>query len=381
MPRKSLFITSLAITLFFAATSARAEVLSVTQSADSGPGTLRAAIEIAQANGEADEIRFEFDFTIYLESPLPTITTDIAIIGNGWSNTIIDGGNTVGGSNGVRAFVVAGSGSLTLDGVMVRNCYAYDEGGAVLVWSPAEFLFLNSKAETNHSAYGGFLYSEGSTTVRQSVVKGNSSNEGGGIFLWGGATLESSIFEANVSQGLPGGGVSKGGEGVLNIKECLFTDNDAFGSDGGGISTWGSGSTTAVVNSTFSGNSASRGGAIWAGYGGAVILKGVTISDNDATYGGGVYCAAGHICEAEGSILSGNGPSAAEGPDWDGPIASLGYNLIGDSTGATINGTITGNLIGVDPRLGPLTDNGGRPKPGLLGTRARRSMQVLRIVP
>jgi hypothetical protein len=38
---------------------------------------------------------------------------------------------------------------------------------------------------------------------------------------------------------------------------------------------------------------------------------------------------------------------------------SLGWNLIQAPGSATITGTTTGNLLGIDPLLGPLADNGG----------------------
>jgi uncharacterized repeat protein (TIGR01451 family) len=57
---------------------------------------------------------------------------------------------------------------------------------------------------------------------------------------------------------------------------------------------------------------------------------------------------------------------AANGPNGDiaGPVNSLGYNFIANGLGAAIFGNPTGNQVGppgapLDPRLGPLQDNGG----------------------
>ena len=41
------------------------------------------------------------------------------------------------------------------------------------------------------------------------------------------------------------------------------------------------------------------------------------------------------------------------------PLYSQGYNLIGNTTGTTIIGTTTGNILGQDPMLTQLIDNGG----------------------
>ena len=48
-----------------------------------------------------------------------------------------------------------------------------------------------------------------------------------------------------------------------------------------------------------------------------------------------------------------------KGDDCDGSITSEGYNLIEFITGCSVTGDTTGNIIGVDPMLGPLADNGG----------------------
>ena len=42
--------------------------------------------------------------------------------------------------------------------------------------------------------------------------------------------------------------------------------------------------------------------------------------------------------------------------DVAGVVASLGYNLVGNSLGMT--GWVDTDLLSVDPRLGPLQDNG-----------------------
>jgi len=42
-----------------------------------------------------------------------------------------------------------------------------------------------------------------------------------------------------------------------------------------------------------------------------------------------------------------------------GTLQSLGHNLIYDATGCTVLGDSTGNLLGLDPVLGPLQDKGG----------------------
>jgi hypothetical protein len=60
------------------------------------------------------------------------------------------------------------------------------------------------------------------------------------------------------------------------------------------------------------------------------------------------------------TIVANNTPTDRAGGDTGGLITSQGYNLIRNTTGSMIGGDLTGNIIGQDPNLGPLQDNGGR---------------------
>src|SRR5688572_15264246 len=71
--------------LVLVATSAEAATITVTSSADSGAGSLRAAITTANASSGADVIEFDIagncPRVIQLASPLPVITADLSIEG------------------------------------------------------------------------------------------------------------------------------------------------------------------------------------------------------------------------------------------------------------------------------------------------------------
>jgi hypothetical protein len=57
--------------------------------------------------------------------------------------------------------------------------------------------------------------------------------------------------------------------------------------------------------------------------------------------------------------------AAVSGPDIFGTVNAADHDLIGDGSGSTIIANLDGNLVGgnskpvIDPRLGPLQDNGG----------------------
>jgi predicted outer membrane repeat protein len=249
-------------------------------------------------------------------------------------------------------------GTLVLDGVGLQNCYHFAEGGAVLVSGSGSFQFLNSRAEGNSSTwYGGAVYSSGSVHVQNSLITGNEGYEGGALFIdWGTTTIEGTTVSENSATSLGGGGITNHYSGNLTIRESLIQRNQAPGKYGGGLQILSSGQTL-VENSTFIHNSASHGGAVSCGYSCDLTLRGVTIAANSATTAGGGIDQDNGTIDLEGSIISDN--TGASGPDIAGTVNSLGYNLIEDATGATITGDTTGNLIGSDPQLGLLADNGG----------------------
>ncbi len=119
-----------------------------------------------------------------------------------------------------------------------------------------------------------------------------------------------------------------------------------------------------LTNSTISNNSAHEGAGIWNS--GALRINNSTISANNVSsgdidedrVGGGIANRGGTVTLAN-TILAGNSAAEPATADCVGTLTSAGYNLVGVTTGCTITGDMTGNLIGVDPRLGPLEDNGG----------------------
>src|SRR5262249_44944406 len=125
-----------------------------------------------------------------------------------------------------------------------------------------------------------------------------------------------------------------------------------------------------LTNSTLTGNSAlnsaggTRGGGIdmSAADSGDLVLINDTLGGNFANTGGGLFWSGPTKGSAifENTIVSGN-PASAAGPDVDNPAGSLtdlGGNLIGSTSGS--NGFDPArSQVGVDPKLGPLQNNGG----------------------
>lgn len=133
-----------------------------------------------------------------------------------------------------------------------------------------------------------------------------------------------------------------------------------------------------LVNCTVSGNTLAApvegaGGGIW-NFGVPPGVNFCTITDNSAGYGGGI--STGLVPQAvsaepspallyvtlKNSIVAGNSGTAEGSDDIDGVVDSLGGNIIGNPDGWAYQSgppEDCDDLVGVDPRLGPLADNGG----------------------
>lgn len=164
-------------------------------------------------------------------------------------------------------------------------------------------------------------------------------------------------------------GDAPSGAGVRNLSGTLaltgVTLDANEGGEGGAIFNDG---TATLRNVTLSGNTATaNGGGLYTS--GTATLNNVTIAGNSADQdtngsgnGGGIFIQGGTVTPSN-TIIGDNIDRSTGGndkhDDCSGPVTSAGYNLIQSPTGCTIAGTTTGNLIGQNPQLDALADNGG----------------------
>ena len=197
------------------------------------------------------------------------------------------------------------------------------------------------------------------------ISNGNAdSDAGGGISNNGTLSLTNVVVGFN-SALLGGGGIYN--PGVLTLTNSIVFGN-ATNSGGGGISSSG---TLTVTNSTISqnsGNSGNGGGLVNSG---TTTIRSSTVTGNTlgSGAGGGVHNFSGTV-NVRNSIIALN--TATSAPDYNGALTSQGFNLIGNSSGATISPALFTDQIGsagapLDPMLGPLHDDVGVPiTPALL---------------
>ena len=206
---------------------------------------------------------------------------------------------------------------------------------------------------------GMHLRGEVQVSISDSAILSNTtqsaSDRGGGAYISTSSSVSigSSQFSQNASPG-NGGGLNLSGSSPAEILDSSF-DGNTSDSYGGAIY---AGKTTHISNSTISNNSAYYGGGVYRAS--ALSIDHSTIYENTATYShGGIYFG-GSDTEIGGtltnSIVAGNSINGTTPSDVYGTILA-NYNLIESGAGVTVDGP--GNILGVDPLLGLLTDNGG----------------------
>lgn len=321
-------------------------IANVTNGTD-GLCTLREAIEAANANaasgpaaGEcaagssnSDTITFTVVGTISLTSALPSIASDMSINGPGASQLTVRR-STAGGTPNFRIFTINPSVTALFSGLTISNGNA--AGGSF----PSD-------------AGGGVLNDGGTVTLNDLVVSGNTATSpGGGVDNTGGTMMISDSTISN-NHANSGAGVNNNGGGTLMINRSTISNNISTDQAGGLFNS----GTAFVTNTTVSSNSAVRGGGI--DNAGNLTLSSSTISLNNATsFAGGVSNPGIGVLNFTNTLIAGN--SSPAGPDCGGAsFNSQDYNLIGNTSGASIGGMTTHNVTNVDALLGSLTNNGG----------------------
>ena len=296
-------------------------IFTVTNGSDSGAGSLREAIEDANATAGADEIRFNGVSAIDLMSGELTITDKLTI--NGQTTNVRIERNA--GATDFRIFNVTGGATTTFENVTVANGTTADNGGGIL--SSGEVNLIGSTVSGNTSGdrggginttgqinltsshvsgnsstdNGGGLYNRngGITIIDNSTVSGNSSNRyGGGVHTRGQITLTSSTVSGNSTRRNGGGLYSRSGN--ITVTDSTVSNNTS-NRHGGGV--WARSRTITLTNSTVSGNSTrlSAGGV----YASTIRATDSTVSNNTAgDLGGGLYATG--TTDLTNSTVSGN---------------------------------------------------------------------------
>ncbi len=210
-----------------------------------------------------------------------------------------------------------------------------------------------------NASHGGGIHNVGNLQLLRVCVTANKSPLGSGGGIYNRGTL-SGLTDSTVSYntaGQNGGGIFD--EQDMTIIRSSITNNSA-GGDGGGIQEAG---TANLINTTISSNTAAGSGGGLNDQGGTTLKTyNVTITGNTAAVGGGMANVPflGASWELRNTIVGGNSaPNAPDVSNAFGSQISQGNNLIKVTTGAPSGSFVASDILGADPRLGPLQENGG----------------------
>jgi hypothetical protein len=335
------------------AMTGRAATMTVTNTNDSGPGSLRNALSIAN---DGDTITFAVTGSIGLTSGQLLVNHSITISGPGAENLAVNG------NANSRVFHVSHvGGGVTISGLTITNGHASgnypDDSGGGIYNDHAVLTLNNCVIDGNYAAFwGSGIYNDGDSatliTLNDCTVSGN---DGAGIANHGQAmaTLNSCTVTDNNGSGIYNVGGSFNPSATVTLNDCTVTGNTAGYSglaSGGGIYNAGTlnGGNAAVTlnNSTVSNNWASdSGGGIYNdAFGGSVIvtmtnctLSGNTAANND---GGGISNRGNAAVVISNSTLSNNSAFSNGGGIFN---TSATAPFGGNSTVNISNSTLSGN--------------------------------------
>ena len=330
--------------LGFAAFSAKAVTYTVTNTNDSGAGSLRDAVATANGQTADDVINFNIPTSdANCADGVCTITlTSSEILINATSAT---GKLTITNQTGAKNLIISGNNSSRIFYIRMGDSAALIDG--VTIKSGGGFGATNP----NVNGFGGGIYIEGISsvpamlTISNSSFENNSAQFGGGIYCY--ASQVAIVNSALISNGaqLNAGGIYNYGS-ALNIVNTTI-HSGAAGQTGGAIFNYTG--TTIITNSTIASNRAlsntlpgnvSPSGGI-ANFGDLAATK---------TYIRNTIIADNTAIDAPRDIYHGSADT----------FISNGNNLIGISinTGTVVVWQPT-DIRNQSPRLAPLDYNGG----------------------
>jgi hypothetical protein len=278
------------------------------------------------------------------------------------------------------------SGEAILSDVTIQGNSASSTGGGI--YNHGSMTITNVTIQDNraNTSSGGGIYNMGDMLVVSGVISDNSaSNYGGGIANIGQITIKKSRIVSNTAESYGGGGISNE-EGIVTLEDVSIENNRAHW--GGGMENTEASGWSFLTNVTFAGNQAEDGdgGGLYNSYS-DIYLMNVTFSDNSAQAsgspdGGGLFnVGTGEVFAIECTIVynhiigsvngaGGVGYSSGAAPKLENSIIAFNdndncsgallsdYDRNIDSQGANTCG-VADDLVGADPLLLPLGNNGG----------------------
>ncbi|HSH04324.1 MAG TPA: Ig-like domain-containing protein [Anaerolineae bacterium] len=234
------------------------------------------------------------------------------------NQTVLDAGGAG------RVMFVTNNADVTLSYLVLRNGNGGSNfGGAIISETGTNMVISHTVIEEGTAEVAGGIFVFGTVSLHNSIIRDNTATSGAAVYINSGyLTVTHSIVVSNTAV-LAGGGIYA--DGRLWVSNSTFSDNHSINGDGGAIIEGGS-FPIEIRYSTFSGNSATDGGAL-------------DVGDSTTLY----------------ATIIANSLSGGDCHFFGSPPVDAGYNIIED--GSCLAGGV-GSQSG-DPSLMLLADNGG----------------------
>jgi hypothetical protein len=285
------------------------------------------------------------------------VLAKVNLKGAGADTTIIDG------KQNDRVFDLFGKAKISR--VTIQNGATTENGGGIRVGRDAKLTLKDSTVTNNEAVNGSGVYGGGSLTIKNSKILRNlCGHQGSGVYIgYGGGISQTQISRNCADQGGGIFAIDLTDTGVIWQLDAS-TVNDNRAREGGGIFSYAG---AHVLNSTIANNHANlgtggtgEGGGVYAANGGNVFgdfyFYNTTIASNTAGSGGtagGIYSLTGASPRLKNTILDNVAPD-----DCEGDFTLLGYNLIFNPNGCTLNSDPS-TQTGIHADLQTLANYGG----------------------
>lgn len=294
-------LVALALCVLASATSLAA-TLTVTTTADSGPGSLREALAFA-VDGEV--IEFSVTGTITLTSGQLLVDDSVTITGPGQEDL------TISGNEANRVIEIAAGKEVALSGLTISNGLTQWDattccsGGGAGICNQGIATLMDVTISDNLAAIAAICNEGDMTLIRLSLTDYRHWEVGLALYNSGSMTMADSLVRGG-GYGEPGGvGDYIENEGILYITDTEIIDNvQAFVNGGfaelvrtvirGGFSDgWvgisnGPGAELRMIDSELSDISGYASGGLWNAEGGNVLLLRTSVNDNHSVYYGNI---------------------------------------------------------------------------------------------
>jgi hypothetical protein len=253
---------------------AHATTIIVTNTNDSGPGSLRQALADTNDGDTIDAT--SISGVITLTSGQLQVDKSMTINGAGADRLAID-------ANMASRIFQIGLGqtgeTVTISGLTIRNAQG-NFGGGIFITTDATATIINCSVSGSSAGFGGGIFNDAALTIANTTISGNIASEGGGTYNNGTLTISNSTFSGNSGQSV--GGAIFNDKGTMQVTNSTISNNSAF--SGGGILNLG----TLEIGNTILKTGASGGNIVTKS--GVVTSLGYNLSNDD---GGGFLTSTG----------------------------------------------------------------------------------------